>query len=123
VRSTVELLLDLVRQGRELLLVEMSLARAELAEQGRSISSGLSAVAVGLALLPIGLSLIFVAVSLFIARFGVPLDLAFLIVALAVIAAGLLALRSGVRSLKPSRLVPAKSISQISLLLGGEPWA
>jgi hypothetical protein len=123
VRSTVELLLDLVRQGRELLLVEMWLARAELAEQGRSISSGLSAVAVGLALLPIGLSLIFVAISLFIARFGVPLDLAFLIVALVVIVAGLLALRSGVRSLKPSRLVPAKSISQISLLLGGEPWA
>jgi hypothetical protein len=123
VRSTVELLLDLVRQGRELLLVEMSLARTELAEQGRSISSGLSAVAVGLALLPIGLSLIFVAISLFIARFGVPLDLAFLIVALVVIVAGLLALRSGVRSLKPSRLVPAKSISQISLLLGGEPWA
>jgi hypothetical protein len=123
VRSTVELLLDLVRQGRELLLVEMSLARTELAEQGRSISSGLSAVAVGLALLPIGLSLIFVAISLFIARFGVPLDLAFLIVALVVIVAGLLALRYGVRSLKPSRLVPAKSISQISLLLGGEPWA
>jgi hypothetical protein len=106
-----------------LLLVEMSLARTELAEQGRSISSGLSAVAVGLALLPIGLSLIFVAISLFIARFGVPLDLAFLIVALVVIVAGLLALRYGVRSLKPSRLVPAKSISQISLLLGGEPWA
>jgi hypothetical protein len=52
-----------------------------------------------------------------------PLDLAFLIVALVVIVAGLVALRSGVRSLKPSRLVPAKSISQISLLLGGEPWA
>jgi hypothetical protein len=123
VRSTVELLLDLVRQGRELLLVEMSLARTELAEQGRSISSGLSAVAVGLALVPIGLSLIFVAISLFMTRFGVPLELAFLIVALVVIVAGLLALRYGVRSLKPSRLVPAKSISQISLLLGGEPWA
>lgn len=122
-RSTVDLLLDLVRQGRELLLVELSLARAELAERGSSISSGLSAVAVGLALLPIGLSLIFVATSLFIARFGVPLDLAFLIVALVVIVAGLLALRSRVRSLKPSQLVPAKSISQISSLLGEEPWA
>jgi hypothetical protein len=119
VRSTVELLLDLVRQSRELLLVELSLTRAELAERSSSISSGLSAVAVGLALLPIGLSLIFVATSLFIARFGVPVDLAFLIVALVVIVAGLLALRWGVRSLTPSRLLPAKSISQISLLLGG----
>jgi len=123
VRSTVELLLDLVRQGRELLLVELSLARAELAERGSSISSGVSAVAVGLALVTIGLGLIFVATSLFVARFGVPLDLAFLIVALMVIVAGLVALRSGVRSLRPSRLVPAKSISQISSLLGGEPWA
>ena len=122
-RSTVELLLDLVRQSRELLLVELSLTRAELAERGSSISSGLSAVAVGLVLLPIGLSLIFVATSLFIARFGVPLDLAFFIVASVVVVAGLLAPRWGVRSLKPSRLVPARSISQISLLLGGEPWA
>ena len=80
-RSTIELLLDLVRQSRDLLLVELSLTRAELAERSSSISSGLSAVAVGLALLPIGLSLIFVATSLFIARFGVPVDLAFLIVA------------------------------------------
>ena len=75
-------------------------------------------MAVGLALLPIGLSLIFVATSLFIARFGVPLDLAFFIVASVVIVAGLLALRWGVRSLKPSRLVPARSISQMSSLLG-----
>jgi hypothetical protein len=105
-----------------LLLVELSLARAELAERGRSIFSGLSAVAVGLVLLLIGLGLIFVAISLFIARFGVPLDLAFLIVALAATIAGLLALLFGVRSLKPSRLLPTKSISQISSILGGEPW-
>jgi Putative Actinobacterial Holin-X, holin superfamily III len=119
VRSTVELLLDLVRQGRELLIVELSLVRAELTERGSSISSGVSAVVVGLALVPIGFSLIFVAASLFIARFGVPPDLAFLIVALVVIAAGMLALRFGIRSLGPSRLMPAKSISQISSLLGG----
>ena len=122
-RSTVELLLDLIRQGRELLLVELSLARAELAERSSSISSGLTAVAVGLVLLWFGLGLLLVAISLFIARFGVPLDLAFLIVALAASIAGVLGLRAGVRSLKPSRLVPVKSLSQISSLLGGEPWA
>ena len=122
-RSTVELLLDLVSQGRELLRVELSLARAELAERVSLISSGLIAVAVGLVLLLMGLCLILVAASLFIARFGVPLDLAFLIIAAAAAAAGLLALRSGVRNLKPSRLVPEKAISQISSLLGGEPWA
>ena len=122
-RSTVELVLDLVRQGRELLRVELSLARTELAERASLISSGLIAVAVGLVLLLIGLGLILVAASLFIARFGVPLDLAFLIVAAAAIVAGLLALRTGARRLEPSRLVPEKSISQISSLLRGEPWA
>ena len=54
-------------------------------------------------------------------RFGVPLDLAFLVVALVAAIVSLLALRFGVRSLKPSRLLPVKSISQISTLLGGGP--
>ena len=120
-RSTVELLLDLVHEARELLVVELSLARAEVVERSSSISPGLSALAVALILLPIGLGLIFVAASLFIARFGVPLDLAFLVVALVATIVGLLALRFGLRSLKPSRLLPVKSISQISTLLGGGP--
>jgi Putative Actinobacterial Holin-X, holin superfamily III len=119
VRSTVELLLDLVHEARELLLLELSLARAEVAERSSSISPGLSALAVALAMLPIGLVLLFVAASLFIARFGVPLDLAFLIAALVATIVGLLALWFGFRSLRPSRLLPVKSISQISTLLGG----
>jgi hypothetical protein len=60
-----------------------------------------------------------VALSLLLVRFGVPIDLAFLIVALAVIAAAVWFVWSGVRGLKPSRLVPARSISQISSLFGG----
>ena len=52
-------------------------------------------------------------------RFGLPLDLAFLIVAVVAIVISLILLRSGVGALKPSRLVPAKSISQISSLFGG----
>jgi hypothetical protein len=75
-------------------------------------------VGVGLVFLPIGLALIFVALSLALRRFGIPSDLAFLIVAVFVIAAGAVALISGLRGLKPSRLAPSKSISQISSLLG-----
>jgi hypothetical protein len=52
-------------------------------------------------------------------RFGLPLDLSFLIVAVVAIVISLILVRSGVGALKPSRLVPAKSISQISSLLGG----
>jgi hypothetical protein len=72
-----------------------------------------------LILLPVGLGLIIVACALLLTRLGVPLDLAFLILALAVIVVGLVLAWVGVRGLKPSRLIPTKSISQISSLLGG----
>ena len=78
------LLFDLLRQVRELLSVELSLAQAELRERGESIPSSLTAVVVGLILLPIGAVLLFVAVSLLLTRLGLPLDLSFLIVAVVV---------------------------------------
>ena len=118
-RPTIELLLDLVRQGQQLANVELSLVRAELSERGGLVASSLAFVVVGLVLLPVGLGLIFVAAGLALTRLGVPLDVAFLILAVVVLVAGLLLMRVGVKGLKPSRLVPAKSISQISSLLGG----
>ena len=117
-RSTLELLGELAEQTRSLVQVELSLLRAELRERGASISSSLTKVGVGLIFLPIGLTLIFVAISLALRRFGIPADLAFLIVAVVAIAVGCLALISGLRGLRPSQLVPSKSISQISSLLG-----
>jgi hypothetical protein len=81
----------------------------------------MTVVGVGLALLVFGVGLFFVAISLFVARLGVPLDIAFLIVALVATIAGLLAVRFGARNLQPSRLLPEKSISQIASLLGREP--
>jgi hypothetical protein len=118
-RSILELLLDLVRESRELLRTELLLVQAELSERGSLIASSLIALVVGLVLLLVGLIFVFVALSLVITRLGIPLDLAFLIVAVVVIAAGLLLLWSGARGLRPSRLMPTKSISQISSLLGG----
>jgi Putative Actinobacterial Holin-X, holin superfamily III len=118
-RSTIELLHDLVRQSQQLAQVELSLVRAEISERGGLVASSVVALVAGLVLLPVGLGLIIVAFGLLLTRLGVPLDLAFLILALAVIAAGLLLVWVGVRGLKPSRLLPAKSISQISSLFGG----
>ena len=118
-RPTIELLLDLVRQGQQLATVELSLVRAELSERGGLVASSLGFVVVGLLLLPVGLGLIFVAAGLALTRLGVPLDVAFLILAVVVLVAGWLLMRVGIKGLKPSRLVPAKSISQISSLLGG----
>jgi hypothetical protein len=45
--------------------------------------------------------------------------ISFLIVAVVTSAVSLLLLRLGVAGLKPSRLVPVKSMSQISSLFGG----
>ena len=118
-RPTLELLGELAEQTRSLVQVELSLLRVELSERGALISSNLTKVGVGLVLLQIGLTLIFVAVSLALRRLGIPVDLAFLIVSVVSIAAGSFALISGLRGLKPSRLAPSKSISQISSLLGG----
>ena len=115
-RPTLELLGELAEQTRSLVQLELSLVRAELRERGASISSSLTKVGVGLIFLR--LTLIFVAISLALRRFGIPADLAFLIVALVAIAAGSFALISGLRGLKPARLAPSKSISQISSLLG-----
>jgi hypothetical protein len=118
-RSTTELLLDLARQSQQLLRVELALVRAELGERGSLIAASLSALAVGVVLLLLGAVLIFVALSLSLLRFGLPLDLAFLIVALGLTTTASLFVWSGVRGLKPSRLVPGRSIAQISSLLGG----
>jgi hypothetical protein len=117
-RPTLELLGELAEQTRSLARIELSLLRAELRERGALISSSLTKLGIGLVFLPIGLTLILVAVSLSLRRFGIPADLAFLIVALLAIAAGSLALISGLKGLKPARLTPSKSLSQISSLMG-----
>jgi len=118
-RSTIELVLDLVRQSQELARVELALIRAEIGERGGLIASSLVFFVAGLVLLPVGLGLIFIAIALALRRLGLPLDLAFLVLAVVVIVVGLLLLWAGVRGLKPSRLIPAKSISQIASLFGG----
>ena len=117
-RLTLELLGELAEQTRSLAQVELALIRAELSERGALVSSSATKVGVGLIFLPIGLALIFVALGLALRRFGIPADLAFLIVALLAIAGGSLALISGLKGLKPVGLIPSKSISQISSLWG-----
>src|ERR1700729_2251814 len=96
-RPTLELLGELAEQTRSLAQVELALIRAELSERGALVSSSLTKVVAGLVCLPIGVALFLVAVSLALRRFGIPADLAVLIVALFLIAAGAIALVSGLR--------------------------
>jgi Putative Actinobacterial Holin-X, holin superfamily III len=118
-RPTRELLGALAEQTRSLAQVELALIRAELRERGALASSSLTKVGVGLAFVPAGLALVLVACALALRRFSVPTDLAFLIVAILAIAIGSFVLISGLRGLKPNALVPSKSVSQISSLMGG----
>jgi hypothetical protein len=118
-RSTLELFVDLLDQVRELMRVELSLVRAEMGERASGIPSSLAAVVAGIVFLPVALGLVLVAASLFLVRFGIPLDLAFLIFAVGAFGASLILLHSGVAGLKPSRFIPAKTISQISSFFGG----
>jgi hypothetical protein len=121
--STLELCADLLSEVRELIRVELSLVPTEIAERSAGIPTSLGALAVGVVLLPIGVGLVLVAVGLFLTRFGLPTDMALFIVALLAILASYALLRIGVAGLKPSGLVPAKSLAQISSLLeGAEPW-
>jgi hypothetical protein len=123
-RSTLELFADLLSEVRHLIRVELSLVRTEIGERSAGIPSNLAALVVGVVLLPVALGLILVAGALFLTRFGLPTDAAFLILALVAILASFVLLRLGATRLKPSRLVPAKSLAQISSLLGGaEPCA
>ena len=80
-----------------------------LRERGALVSSNLTKVGAGLVCLPIGVALFLVAVSLALRRFGIPADLAFLIVALFVIAAG--AIRADLWSQR-TQTEPARALQE-----------
>ena len=113
-RSALELR-DLLDQVRELLRVELSLFRAEIGERTSGIPSSLMAVIVGGVLLCVALGLVLVAVSLFLLRFGLPADLAFLIVAAVAIVISLILLRSGVAC--PEAVTPCAGKEHLANLI------
>src|SRR6202046_4499958 len=95
---------DLLDQIRERVRVELSLFRAEIGERTSGIPTSLMAVVVGGAVLCVSLGLVLVAASLCLLRFGLPLDLAFLIVAVVAIVISLILLRLGIRAIQHSPL-------------------
>lgn len=118
-RSTPQLVSDLALQLRQLAAAEIALLQVELGESAVVVATSLGRAAAGVGLLYAGLILLLVAISFFLMRLGLPADGAFLLVALAVILVGLLLARSGGRGLRPSRLLPARSVAQITSLLKG----
>lgn len=116
---TLQLAADLIAQVRRLVAIEIALTRAELAENVGLAASGATAFAVGVAFMFAGVILFLAAVSAFLVRLGVPLDVSCLIVATVTLIGSLLLMRRGGRALQPRKLLPARSLAQISSLLGG----
>jgi hypothetical protein len=89
-----------------------------LGEKARAAVSGASLAAAGAVLLFAGVIVLLIAVGLVLARFGVPTDLAFIIVAAVAILAGGLLLYFAKQALSADNLVPRRSLAQIASLLG-----
>jgi len=113
-----ELLADLLRQISALMSVEIDLARAELAESSARAVGGLAKAAVGAVLLLAGLFFVLAAICAFLVRLGLPVDLSCLIVGAAVLVAGGVSLRLGVQAFEPRKLLPRRSLDQISSFIG-----
>jgi len=112
-----ELLADLVRQVSSLWTIELDLARAELSESSSRAAAGFVKVAAGAVFLLAGLFFLLAALTAFLVRLGLPVDLSCLIVAVVALIGGGLALRAGVQAFQPSKLLPRRSIEQISSLM------
>lgn len=112
-----ELLADLVRQVSSLWTIELDLARAELSESSSRAAAGLVKVAAGAVFLLAGLFFLLAALTAFLVRLGLPVDLSCLIVAVVALIGGGLALRAGAQAFQPSKLLPRRSIEQISSLM------
>jgi hypothetical protein len=118
-QSTLPLIRSIIGTAVEWLTIEASLAGAELKESARAASSALTMIFAGAALLFGGTIILLVAVGYFLMRFGVPPDMSFLIVAALTLIIGGGLLRAGAKELSLSRLVPHRSLAQISAILAG----
>jgi Putative Actinobacterial Holin-X, holin superfamily III len=115
---TPQLIDDLIKQLRQLASSEIDLVKSELAQSAGSLATGVSALAAGAGIVFAGLVVLLTAGGFFLVRLGAPPDVAFLIVAVAALLGGWLLIKSGGKAIQPGRLLPARSLGQISALLG-----
>jgi hypothetical protein len=112
-----ELFADLLKQVSTLVAIELDLARAELSLSFERLAGGVGKVAVGAVLLLAGLFFVLAAICAFLVRLGLPVDLACLAVGAVVTIVGYLLLRWGTDAFVPSKLLPRRSLAQISSLM------
>ncbi len=115
---TRQLVADLVRQVSDVISIEARLLRTELSEASAKAASGMAFLAGGLAIALAGLFILLGAAAAWLVRLGTPLDIAcFIVAAMALLAGGIL-LVFGMRSLSPAKLLPTRSLNQLSSLIG-----
>lgn len=113
-RSIPEIVTDLVGQFATLVRKEGRLARAELSENISQAAAGFRLVAAGAVLLiPALVILLQAGVAALAERNGISQPVAALTVGGVVLVLGLLLLLIGMSRLKPERIMPSKTISQL----------
>jgi hypothetical protein len=108
---------DLFNQGSVLFSVEIDLVRSELKLNSAKASLGIRSLLAGTSILLAGLLSAVAALCALLVRLGLPIDAACFLVAVAALLSGWVLLRSGMRALRPSNLMPRRSLRQISWLL------
>ncbi|SEE40761.1 Putative Holin-X, holin superfamily III [Rhizobiales bacterium GAS191] len=115
--STRQLAADLVSQVSDLISIESRLIRAELSEAAAKAASGLAFLAGGFAITLASVFILLAGAAALLVRLGMPPDVACFIVASATMVVGGILLFFGMRALKPARLVPVRSLDQLSSLI------
>jgi hypothetical protein len=111
--SLASLIADIVAQMAYLFQTELRLARAEISENiGRAANSGVMIGAGAVLVLP-GLVVLLLALVRWLAIAGLPEEWGLLLVGAAIVAIGFGLILSGSGGLKPSALMPQRTIEQV----------
>jgi len=115
-RSVSDLLVDLLRETRDLITTEGQLVRAEISDKIRQVEIGGGSIAAGVVCLLVALITLAAALVAAIAKIGEP-DIgagwAALIVGIILAVIGALLLAKGRSDLKPDNLMPNRSAHQL----------
>ena len=115
-RSVPDLLVDLLRETRDLITTESQLVRAEIRDKVRQVEAAGGSLAVGGIILLVALITLTATVVFWIAQIGDP-DIGYgwstLIVGVVLAIVGAIFLSKGKRDLKPQNLMPERSAHQL----------
>jgi drug/metabolite transporter (DMT)-like permease len=105
---------DAFSQAADLVHLEFRLARTEVQEKATAVQAGLMFIIPGAVLLAAALFLVLQAIVVGLVQAGVPAWLATLLVAIGSIVVGGILVMVGKKRLQPSRLIPERTLGELS---------